>query len=534
MREPIREQAPKQVGTGARSMAETITIFDTTLRDGEQAAGAGLNWDEKLEIAKQLDRLGVDVIEAGFPASSPGNLATVQQIANEVRRPVIAGLARCVPGDIDAAWDAVKDAEKPRIHVFISSSDIHLTHQLRKSPEEVLDQAIRSVEQAKRYCDDVEFSPMDATRTDWDFIYRLVTAVIDAGATTINIPDTVGYTIPNEFGALISSVFDRVPNIGKAVVSVHCHNDLGLASSNSLAAIQAGARQIEVCVNGIGERAGNAALEEVVMAIETRKDLFGFTTNIDTTQIYRASRMVSDYTGFSVQPNKAIVGMNAFRHESGIHQDAMLKAPITFEIMQPESVGVPGSSLVLGRQSGRHALQARLKELGIEVEGEEMIRVYESFKDLADKKDSVTDRDLEALMGEDRRTTGAEIYTLDHVQAFSGAPGVPTATIRMTDPQGETHVASAIGTGPVDAMYQAITQIVGVQNKLIEYRVEAVTEGLDSMADVTLRIEREGTTYVGRGADTDIVVASSKAYVDALNRLITTGLRATSMMTGPR
>ncbi len=515
-------------------MAETITIFDTTLRDGEQAAGAGLNWDEKLEIAKQLDRLGVDVIEAGFPASSTGNLETVQQIAKDIRRPIIAGLARCVPGDIDAAWEALKGAARPRIHVFISSSDIHLTHQMRKSPEEMMGQAIESIERAKRYCDDVEFSPMDATRTDWDFIYRLVTAAIDAGATTINIPDTVGYAIPNEFGDLIRSVFDNVPNIGKAVVSVHCHNDLGLASANSIAAAQAGARQIEVCINGIGERAGNASLEEVVMAIRTRESLLGFSTNVDTTQIYRASRMVSDYTGFAVQPNKAIVGANAFRHESGIHQDAMIKAPITFEIMQPESVGVPGSSLVLGRQSGRAALQARLKDLGIAVQGEELLRVYEAFVDLADKKDSVTDRDLETLAGEDRRTTGSEIYTLDHVQAFSGAPTVPTATVRMTDPQGETHVASAIGTGPIDAMYQAITQIVGIQNTLVEYRVEAVTEGLDSMADVTLRIEREGTTYVGRGADTDIVVASSKAYVDALNRLITMGQRATSVMTGPR
>ena len=515
-------------------MAEAITIFDTTLRDGEQAAGAGLNWDEKLEIAKQLERLGVDVIEAGFPASSPGNLATVQQIARDVRRPVIAGLARCVPGDVDAAWEALKDAARPRIHVFISSSDIHLTHQLRKSPEEVMDQAIQCIERARSYCDDVEFSPMDATRTDWDFIYRLVGAAIDAGATTINIPDTVGYAIPAEFGALISSVFERVPNVAKAVVSVHCHNDLGLASANSLAAVQAGARQIEVCVNGIGERAGNASLEEVVMAIQTRKDLFGFTTNVDTTQIYRASRMVSDYTGFTVQPNKAIVGANAFRHESGIHQDAMLKAPITFEIMQPESVGVPGSSLVLGRQSGRAALQARLRDLGFEIEGEELVRVYEAFNELADKKDSVTDRDLEALMGEDRRTTGSEIYTLDHVQAFSGAPAVPTATVRMTNPRGEARVASAIGTGPVDAVYQAISEVVKEQNKLVEYRVEAITEGLDAMADVTLRIEQDGTTYVGRGADTDIVVASSKAYVDALNRLIMTNHRATSIMTGPR
>ena len=509
---------------------QRITIFDTTLRDGEQAAGAGLSWEEKLEIALQLERLGVDVIEAGFPASSPGNLETVRRIATEVRTPIIAGLARCVPGDIDAAWEAVSVAARPRIHVFISSSDIHLTHQLRKSPEEVMEQAISSVERAKSYCDDVEFSPMDATRTDWDFIYRLVSAAIDAGATTINIPDTVGYAIPNEFGELIASVFEHVKNIDKAIISVHCHNDLGLASANSLAAIQNGARQVEVCVNGIGERAGNASLEEVVMAIHTREDLLGFTTGINTSHIYRASRMVSDYTGFAVQPNKAVVGLNAFRHESGIHQDAMLKAPITFEIMQPQSVGVPGTALVLGRQSGSHALQARLAELGFDIGSEELSRVYAAFKELADKKESVTDRDLESLMGEDRRSMGDDQYTLDHVQALSGSPAVPTATVRLIDPQNSPRTASAVGTGPIDAVYQAITQIVDVANQLVEYRVEAITEGLDSIADVTLRIEHEGTTYIGRGADTDIVVASARAYVDSLNRLLSTKQRATSII----
>ena len=509
---------------------QRIIIFDTTLRDGEQAAGAGLSWEEKLEIAQQLERLGVDVIEAGFPASSPGNLETMRRIAAEVRTPIIAGLARCVPGDIDAAWEALNAAARPRIHVFISSSDIHLTHQLRKSPEEVLEQAISSVERAKSYCDDVEFSPMDATRTDWDFIYRLVSAAIDAGATTINIPDTVGYAIPNEFGELIASVFERVKNIDKAIVSVHCHNDLGLATANSLAAIQNGARQVEVCVNGIGERAGNASLEEVVMAIQTRADLFGFTTGINTSHIYRASRMVSDYTGFAVQPNKAIVGLNAFRHESGIHQDAMLKAPITFEIMQPQSVGVPGTALVLGRQSGGHALRARLGELGFDIGSEELVRVYAAFKELADKKESVTDRDLESLMSEDRRSVGDDQYTLDHVQALSGSPAVPTATVRLIDPQNNPRTASAVGTGPIDAIYQAITQIVGVANQLVEYRVEAITEGLDAIADVTLRIEHEGTTYIGRGADTDIVVASARAYVDSLNRLLSTKQRATSII----
>jgi 2-isopropylmalate synthase len=511
-------------------MVEKITIFDTTLRDGEQAAGAGLSFDEKLEIARQLERLNVDVIEAGFPASSPGNLEAVRQIAKEIRTPVIAGLARCVPGDIDSAWDALKDAAKPRIHVFISSSAIHLTHQLRKSPEEMMDQAIQSVERAKKYCDDVEFSPMDATRTDWDFIYRLVTAAIEAGATTINIPDTVGYAIPEEFGQLINNVFTKVNNIGKATVSVHCHNDLGLASANSLSAIQNGARQVEVCINGLGERAGNASLEEIVMAIKTREDLLGFKTDIDTTQIYRSSRLVSDFTGFAVQPNKAIVGLNAFRHESGIHQDGMLKAPITFEIMTPESVGVVGSSLVLGRQSGRHALQSRLLDLGYDIPKNDMQRVYEAFTVLADKKESVTDRDLESLMSEDRRTTGQAQYVLEHVQAVSGSPAVPTATVKITDPEGKEHTSSSIGTGPVDAVYQAISEIIDVDNKLVEYRVEAVTEGLDSIADVTIRIERDGTTYVGRGADTDIVVASARAYVDSLNRLIDMTNRATSII----
>ncbi|MBI4328545.1 MAG: 2-isopropylmalate synthase, partial [Chloroflexi bacterium] len=335
---------------------EKVIIFDTTLRDGEQAAGATLNWEEKLEIAKQLDRLGVDVIEAGFPASSPGNLATVQRIAQNVRRPIIAGLARCVPGDVDAAWEAVKGAARPRIHVFISTSDIHLTHQLRKSPEEVLEQAVANVKKAKQYVEDVEFSPMDATRTDHAFLFHILEACIDAGATTINIPDTVGYAIPEEFGQLIRDIRARVPNVNKAVISVHCHNDLGLSSANTLAAIQAGARQAEVCVNGIGERAGNASLEEVVMSIKTRADFFGLSTNVDTTQIYKTSRMVSDYTGFSIQLNKAVVGGNAFRHESGIHQHGVLNAPITYEIMQPQAVGVPDRTLVLGRQSGRHAL----------------------------------------------------------------------------------------------------------------------------------------------------------------------------------
>ena len=499
---------------------DKVIIFDTTLRDGEQAAGAALQWDEKLEIAKQLDRLGVDVIEAGFAASSPGNLECVRTIAREVRRPIIASLARCVPGDVDAAWEALKDAAHPRIHVFISSSHIQIEHQLRWSPEQVLRQAVAMVKRAKSYVQDVEFSPMDATRTDHQYIFRLLEAVIDAGATTVNVPDTVGYAIPDEFGAFIKAIKQNVPNINKAVISVHCHNDLGLASANTLAAIRNGARQAEVCVNGIGERAGNAALEEVVMSIHTRKDFMDVTTNIDTTQIYRTSRLVSEYTGFFVQPNKAIVGGNAFRHESGIHQDAVIKAPITFEIMDPQSVGVLSRELPLGRQSGRRGLQYRLKEIGYEVKDEELTRLYDVFKDLADKKGTVTNRDLEALMGDERRTNVEEVYKLDHIQVTCGNPAIPTATVRLIDPQGEAHVDTAIGTGPVDAVYQVISKVVGVPNKLVEFRVEAVTEGLDALGEVTLKIRHDGETYTGRGAHTDIIVASAKAYLHALNRLL--------------
>ena len=499
---------------------DKIVIFDTTLRDGEQAAGAGLHWDEKLEIARLLDKLGVDVIEAGFPGSSPGNLRSVREIAQEIRRPIIAGLARCVESDIDAAWEALKDAERPRIHVFVSSSDVQLEHALRKSPDEAVELAVASVKRAKGYTDDVEFSPMDATRTDHAFIFRLLEAVIDAGATTVNIPDTVGYAIPEEFGAFIRAVRENVPNIDKAVISVHCHNDLGLASANTLSAIQAGARQAEVCVNGIGERAGNAALEEVVMAVHTREDFLGIGTNIDTTQIYPTSRLVSETTGFTVQPNKAIVGGNAFRHESGIHQAGVLAAPETFEIMDPHAVGVPDRDLPLGRQSGRHALETRLNDLGYEIAEHEVPALYAAFKELADKKANITSKDLESLMGDERRSSGEGTYQIDQLQVSAGTPSLPTATVRLIDPQGVAHIDSAIGTGPVDAVYQVISKIVGIPNTLVEFRVEAINEGLDAIGEVTLRIEYDSVTFTGRGADTDIIVASAKAYVHALNRVI--------------
>ena len=500
---------------------EKVLIFDTTLRDGEQSAGIGLTTSEKLDIARQLDRLGVDIIEAGFAASSPGDLEAVKAIAKEVRRPIIASLARCHPGDVDAAWEALKDADRPRIHVFISSSDVQIMHQLRKNPEEVMDMAVASVERAKSYCEDVEFSPMDATRTDTAYLYKLVEAAIDAGATTVNIPDTVGYALPSEFAQRIQDVRDNVPNIDRAVISVHCHNDLGNAVANSVAAVQVGARQVEGCINGLGERAGNASLEEVIMAIETRKDLLGVSTNTDTTQIYRTSRMVSDITGFPVQPNKAIVGANAFRHASGIHQDGILKERTTFEIMAPESVGWPSGSLVLGKLSGRAGLRSRLEELGFSLDQEQLDTTFTAFKNLADRKREVTDADLESLMSSQRRTRSEpSLYTLEHVQVSSGNHGIPTATVSLTGPDGESKTDAATGTGPVDAVYQAINRVVQVPNRLTEFRVDAVTEGIDALGDVTIRIEKDGQSYVGRGSDTDIIVASAKAYMNALNRLL--------------
>ena len=500
---------------------EKVIIFDTTLRDGEQSAGIGLTTQEKLEIAKQLERLGVDVVEAGFAAASPGDLEAVQKIASEVRTPIIASLARCYIDDVDKAWDGVKDAARPRIHVFISSSDIHIMSQLRKNPEEVLDTAVASVERAKTYCDDVEVSPMDATRTDPEYLYKMLEAVIDAGATTVNIADTVGYIIPSEFADRIEGIKQNVPNIDKAVLSVHCHNDLGLSVANSLAAVKVGVRQVEGCINGLGERAGNASLEEIIMAIETRNDLFDVSTNIDTTQIYRTSRLVSDITGFPVQPNKAIVGANAFRHASGIHQDGVLKDSSTYEIMDPKSIGWPSNSLVLGKLSGRAGLRARLEELGFQLNQEELNEVFEAFKDLADRKREVTDQDLETLLSNNRRTADVPtIYDLQHVQVSTGDHGVPTATVKIKDAEGKEITDAATGTGPVDAVYMAINRVIGVENKLTEFRVDSVTEGIDAIGDVTIRIELQGNTFVGRGSDTDIIVASAKAYMNALNRAL--------------
>jgi 2-isopropylmalate synthase len=498
---------------------DRVIIFDTTLRDGEQSAGAALNIDEKLEIARQLERLRIDVIEAGFPITSPGDSEAVRRIAKEVREPTICALAHANKDAVDAAWQAVKEAQHPRIHVFLSSSDIHIAHQLKKSREQVLEAARSMVARAKGYLDDVEFSPMDATRTDPAFLYQIIEATIAAGATTVNIPDTVGYTIPKEFCALIEGIFQNVPNIKKAVVSVHCHNDLGLAVANSLAVLDCGARQIECTINGIGERAGNASLEEIVMALRTRRDLLNYTTNVDSTQIHRTSRLVSDLTGMSVQPNKAIVGANAFRHESGIHQDGMLKERTTYEIMDPRDIGLTGTTLSLGKLSGRHAFKARLEELGYTLNDEEFTRAFTDFKELADKKKEISDRDIEALIAEEMRTF-SETYHLEHVQVSCGDHLVPTASVRLIGPGGQPLADAALGTGPVDAVYKAINRLVGVPNNLIEFSVKSVTAGIDAMGEVTIRLESGGRVYTGRGAATDIIVASAKAYMNALNRLL--------------
>jgi len=498
---------------------DKVIIFDTTLRDGEQAAGGTLNVQEKLEIARQLEKLGADVIEAGFPASSPGDFEAVSLISKEIKNSSICALTHANFNAVDRAWEAVKGAAHPRIHIFLSASDIHIIHQLKKSRDEIMKMACDTVAMAKGYTDNIEFSPMDASRTEPKYLYQILEAVIDAGATTVNIPDTVGYSVPEEFGGLIAGIFQNVKNIGKAVVSVHCHNDLGLAVANSLEAVRRGARQVECTINGIGERAGNASLEEIVMAIRTRKDLYNLTTGIDTRRIYRTSRLVSDMTGFLVQPNKAIVGANAFSHESGIHQDGVIKMPITYEIIDPRTVGVPSSSLVLGKLSGRHAFKQRLSEMGYSLSDEDLNRAFTAFKDLADKKKDVTDRDIESLVAEEQRTVSEE-YHLKRIQVTCGDKGVPTAAVRLIGPDGEMEEDAALGTGPVDAVYKAINRIVKVPNSLTEFTVKSVTEGIDAIGEVLIRIESDGVTYTGRGADTDIIVSSAKAYINALNRLI--------------
>jgi len=518
-----------------------VQIFDTTLRDGEQSPGASLTSSEKLEIARGLARLGVDIIEAGFPAASPDDLEGVRRIAIEVGNassgqiPVICGLARTIKSDIDAAWDAVQHASRPRIHTFLATSPIHMEFKLRMTPDEVVKKACEMVAYAKSYCDDVEFSPEDAGRSEPDFLYRILGEVIKAGATTLNIPDTVGYTTPEEFGKLIADIMTHTPGIENVIVSVHCHDDLGLATANALAGIQAGARQAEVTINGIGERAGNTSLEEIVMALYTRRKVYNLETGIDTTQITRVSRTVANYTGMFVQPNKAIVGANAFAHEAGIHQDGMLKNKSTYEIMRPETVGLNRSRLVLGKHSGRHALDVRLSEMGYDLDKEEIDDAFLRFKDLADKKKIISDADLEALV-EDQLYQAHEIYRLDGLQVACGTIGLPTATVRLLGPNEELSIQASLGTGPVDAVYKAIDDIVKMPNTLLEFHIHAVTEGIDAIGEVTVRLKAENggvskrtspqsgrahrRTYGGYGADTDIIVAGAKAYLAALNKLL--------------
>ena len=504
-------------------MDDNVLIFDTTLRDGEQSAGAAMTVEEKVEIARQLERLNVDVIEAGFPISSPGDFEAVRTIAREVRKPIIAALARANPADVDRAAEALKDAAHPRIHVFISSSDELILHQLQKNREEVVEIAIENVARARKHVDDVEFSPMDSSRTDKEFLAHMVKAAVDAGATTINIPDTVGFSIPEQFAELIRYLREQVPELGETVrLSVHCHDDLGMSVANSLAAVQAGARQVEGCINGIGERAGNTALEEVVMALRTRRDYFGVDSQVDAKQLFPTSRLVSQVSGIAVQPNKAIIGRNAFRHASGIHQDALLKERSTFEIMDPIDVGVPRSELVLGKLSGRHGLKSRLEELGYSPSDEEMGKIYDAFTTVADKKREVTDRDLIALMGNER-TAVDETYTLESVQVTCGSNAIATATVHLSDINGKRFTDAATGSGPIDAVYKAINRIVLVPNNLTEFAVNSVTEGIDAVGEVSIRIEQNGRSYMGRGADTDIIVASANAYMNALNRLLTMG-----------
>ncbi|MCH7984286.1 MAG: 2-isopropylmalate synthase [Chloroflexi bacterium] len=515
------------------STEDRVIIFDTTLRDGEQSAGAGLTVEEKLRIAHQLNKLGVDVIEAGFAGSSPGDFEAVRRIANEVKGPVITSLARAVDADIDAAGRAFEGVENARIHVFISASDIHLMHQMRKDRETIMDMAVHGVERAKSYVDDVEFSAMDASRTEPEYLYTMLEAVIRAGATTVNITDTVGYSTPDEFGALIRGVIENVPNIEQAVISVHCHNDLGMASANSLAAIENGARQVEGCINGLGERAGNAALEEVIMAVETRPDHYGVTTGINLREIGNSSRMVSSIFGFPIQANKAIVGQNAFRHSSGIHQDAFLKERTTFEIMEPESVGWRGQALVLGKLSGRAGLRARLHELGYDLTDEELTDVFVTFKDLADTKREITDMDLEALMSEQHRMVDTDrMYKVGTIHVVCGNDTSPEARVTLECPDGESRTVEARGTGPVDAVCKAIDEVVGLDIELTEFAVTAVTEGIDSLGEVTIRVAKNGSVYSGRGSDSDIVVASAKAYVNAINRLLAIGAQDRSANTG--
>jgi 2-isopropylmalate synthase len=498
------------------SKQDKVLIFDTTLRDGEQAPGASMNQREKLEVAMALERLGVDIIEAGFPVISKGDFESVQMIAKKIKGSTVAALARSVKKDIEAASQALKSAKHGRIHVFLATSKIHLEHKLRKTEDEVVQMAIDAVKLARKYADDIEFSPEDASRSEKKFLYRVLEGVIKAGASTVNIPDTVGYAVPEQYGKLIADICANVPNINKAVISVHCHDDLGMAVANSLSAVKNGARQVECTINGIGERAGNASMEEIVMALRTRKDFFGVSTGINTPEIMRVSRMVSKYTGFAIAPNKAIVGANAFRHESGIHQDGVLKEPTTYEIMRPEDVGFTGTGLVMGKHSGRHGLKARLKQLGIELGEDQLARAFDRFKDLCDKKKEVFDEDLIAIVDDEAQEI-KDVWALESLVVTSGTNVAPDVTVALKS-AGKVSINKGTGDGPIDACYVAIDAITGMKGKLINYAIQSVTEGQDALGEVRVRVSFDGEKVTGIGTSTDVIQASVKAYVNAVNK----------------
>jgi len=501
-------------------MTDKLIIFDTTLRDGEQSPGASMTKDEKVRIAKALEKMRVDIIEAGFPIASPGDFEAVQTVANIIKDSTVCGLARALDKDIDRAAEALKGANSARIHTFIATSPVHMQKKLRMSPEQVLEQAVKAVKRARQYTDNVEFSPEDAGRSETDFLCQIIEAVIQAGAGTINIPDTVGYTLPEHFGKLIAELRSRIPNSDKAIFSVHCHNDLGLAVANSLAAVMNGARQIECTINGLGERAGNAALEEVVMGVRTRQDVFHCHTDLDTTQIVACSRLVSNITGFPVQPNKAIVGANAFAHEAGIHQDGVLKHRQTYEIMRAEDVGWRENRMVLGKHSGRNAFRDRLKNLNIEFDSEESLNTaFARFKDLADKKHDIYDEDLQALVS-DTLTTEHERIKLVALKVCSETGETPHASVTLNLDGAENSVGAS-GSGPVDATFKAIESLVNSQTNLLVYSVNNITNGSDAQGEVGVRLEKDGQVVNGQGADTDIVIASAKAYLSALNKILT-------------
>ena len=498
-------------------MTERVKIFDTTLRDGEQSPGASMNTNEKVRLAAQLEKLGVDIIEAGFPAASEGDFEAVSEISKRLKACEIAGLARANKEDIDLAWGAIKHAAHPRIHTFIATSDLHLKYKLQMNRDEVLNAAVEAVKYAKSKTDNVEFSAEDGSRSDRDYLCKVFGAAIEAGATTINLPDTVGYSIPGEFAELAKYVMDHTPNMHKATLSVHCHNDLGLATANTIAAIGVGARQAEVTINGIGERAGNTSMEEVVMALNTRQNLMPFKTGINTEHIYPTSRLVSMITGIMVQPNKAIVGANAFAHEAGIHQDGVLKNPMTYEIMKPETVGLNKNQLVLGKHSGRHALHTHLKGLGYDLSEEELKTVFKQFKDLADRKKHVMDEDLEALVTEGVLRS-SEVFSLEYLHVTCGTTVMPMASVKLSI-NGRAVKGANYGNGPIDSAFNTIAQLTGTAAELLRFTVSALTGGTDAQGEVTVRLRENGLVALGRGSDPDIITASAKAYVNGLNRL---------------